>query len=47
MFQHPDNTLLADHGNDMKVVQKLMRQAKLSTAMEIYTLLRRGSAAQV
>jgi hypothetical protein len=29
--------MLAEHGNDVKVVQELMRHAKLSTTMEIYT----------
>lgn len=29
--------LLADCGNDVKVVQELMRHAKLSTTMEVYT----------
>jgi integrase len=29
--------MLAEHGNDAKVVQELMRHAKLSTTMEIYT----------
>jgi hypothetical protein len=29
--------LLAETGNDVKVVQELMRHAKLSTTMEVYT----------
>jgi site-specific recombinase XerD len=29
--------LLADNGNEVKVVQELMRHAKLSTTMEVYT----------
>jgi site-specific recombinase XerD len=29
--------LLSECGNDVKVVQELMRHAKLSTTMEIYT----------
>jgi site-specific recombinase XerD len=36
-FRHTYSTLLADNGNDVKVVQELMRHAKLSTAMEVYT----------
>ena len=31
------STLLSECGNDAKVVQELMRHAKLSTTMEIYT----------
>lgn len=31
------STMLADYGDDVKVVQELMRHAKLSTTMEIYT----------
>jgi hypothetical protein len=31
------STLLAECGSDVKVVQELMRHAKLSTTMEIYT----------
>jgi site-specific recombinase XerD len=42
IFQHAYNTLLAEHGNDMNVVQKPMQHVKLSTTMEIYTHLRRG-----
>lgn len=33
----PSATLLSECGNDVKVVQELMRHAKLSTTMEIYT----------
>lgn len=36
-FRHTYSTMLAEHGNDVKVVQELMRHAKLSTTMEIYT----------
>jgi integrase len=36
-FRHTYSTRLAEHGNDVKVVQELMRHAKLSTTMEIYT----------
>jgi len=31
------STMLSEHGDDVKVVQELMRHAKLSTTMEIYT----------
>jgi site-specific recombinase XerD len=30
-------SLLAETGNDVKVVQELMRHAKVATAMEVYT----------
>lgn len=36
-FRHTYSTMLAEYGNDVKVVQELMRHAKLSTTMEIYT----------
>ncbi len=36
-FRHTYSSLLADCGNDVKVVQELMRHAKLSTTMEVYT----------
>ncbi|HEU5340210.1 tyrosine-type recombinase/integrase [Edaphobacter sp.] len=36
-FRHTYSTMLTEHGNDVKVVQELMRHAKLSTTMEIYT----------
>ena len=36
-FRHTYSTLLSECGNDTKVVQELMRHAKLSTTMEIYT----------
>lgn len=36
-FRHTYSTILAERGNDVKVVQELMRHAKLSTTMEIYT----------
>lgn len=36
-FRHTYSTLLSECGNDAKVVQELMRHAKLSTTMEIYT----------
>ena len=36
-FRHTCSTILAEHGNDVKVVQELMRHAKLSTTTEIYT----------
>jgi hypothetical protein len=35
--QHTYSSLLADNGNDVRVVQELMRHAKLSTTMEVYT----------
>jgi len=37
MFRHTYSSLLSEYGNDMKVVQELMRHAKISTTMEIYT----------
>lgn len=37
IFRHTYSTLLTECGNDVKVVQELMRHAKLSTTMEIYT----------
>jgi integrase len=36
-FRHTYSTLLSEWGNVVKVVQELMRHAKLSTTMEIYT----------
>jgi len=36
-FRHTYSTMLSEHGDDVKVVQELMRHAKLSTTMEIYT----------
>lgn len=36
-FRHTYSSLLAENGNDVKVVQELMRHAKLSTTMEVYT----------
>jgi hypothetical protein len=36
-FRHTYSSLLADTGNDVRVVQELMRHAKLSTTMEVYT----------
>ncbi len=36
-FRHTYSTLLSERGSDVKVVQELMRHAKLSTTMEIYT----------
>ncbi len=36
-FRHTYSSLLAETGNDVKVVQELMRHAKVSTTMEIYT----------
>jgi integrase len=36
-FRHTYSSLLADNGNNVKVVQELMRHAKLSTTMEVYT----------
>lgn len=35
-FRRTYNSLLATTGNDVKVVQELMRHAKISTTMEIY-----------
>jgi integrase len=37
MFRHTYSSLLAECSNDVKVVQELMRHAKVSTTMEIYT----------
>jgi hypothetical protein len=37
IFRHTYSTLLSERGSDVKVVQELMRHAKLSTTMEIYT----------
>lgn len=36
-FRHTYSILLSDCGNDVKVVQELMRHAKLLTTIEIYT----------
>jgi integrase len=36
-FRRTYSSLLAETGNDVKVVQELMRHAKLSTTMEVYT----------
>ena len=36
-FRHSYSSLLAHTGNDVRVVQELMRHAKLSTTMEVYT----------
>jgi integrase len=36
-FRHTYSSLLSEYGNDVKVVQELMRHAKISTTMEIYT----------
>lgn len=36
-FRHTYSSLLAATGNDVKVVQELMRHAKISTTMEVYT----------
>ena len=40
-FRHTYSSLLSEYGNDVKVVQELMRHAKISTTMEIYTHVRR------
>ena len=47
-FRHTYSSLLAENGNDIKVVQELMRHAKVSTTMEVYTHARmeRKRAAQ-
>jgi len=37
MFRHTYSSLLSEYGNDVRVVQELMRHAKISTTMEIYT----------
>jgi integrase len=37
MFRHTYSSLLSECGNDVKVVQELMRHAKVSTTMEVYT----------
>jgi len=36
-FRHTYSSLLAESANDVKVVQELMRHAKISTTMDIYT----------
>jgi len=36
-FRHIYSSLLSECGNDVKVVQELMRHTKVSTTMEIYT----------
>jgi integrase len=36
-FRHTYSSLLSECGDDVKVVQELMRHAKLSTTMEVYT----------
>ena len=36
-FRHTYSSLLAHTGNDVRVVQELMRHAKATTTMEIYT----------
>jgi site-specific recombinase XerD len=36
-FRHTYSSLLSELGSDVKVVQELMRHAKLSTTMEVYT----------
>jgi len=36
-FRHTYSSLLAENGDDVKVVQELMRHAKVSTTLEIYT----------
>jgi hypothetical protein len=47
-FRHTYSSLLAESGNDVKVMQELMRHAKVATMMEIYTHARmeRKRAAQ-
>jgi len=37
MFRHTYSTMLSEHGDDVKVVQELMRHVKLSTTMETHT----------
>ena len=37
IFRHTYSSLLSEYGNDVKVVQDLMRHAKISTTMEVYT----------
>ena len=36
-FRHTYSSLLAETGKDVKVVQELMRHAKVSTKMDLYT----------
>jgi integrase len=36
-FRHTYSSLLAESGDDVRVVQELMRHAKMSTTMELYT----------
>jgi integrase len=47
-FRHTYSSLLAENGNEVKVVQELMRHAKVSTTMDVYTHARmeRKRAAQ-
>jgi len=42
-FRHTYSSLLAENGNDVKVVQELMRHAKVATTMEIPMLEWNGS----
>ena len=37
IFRHTYSSLLVETGKDVRVVQELMRHARLSTTMEIYT----------
>ncbi|MHB1745702.1 MAG: tyrosine-type recombinase/integrase, partial [Acidobacteriaceae bacterium] len=37
IFRHTYSSLLSEYGSDVKVVQELMRHAKISTTMEVYT----------
>lgn len=37
IFRHTYSSLLSEYGNDVKVAQELMRHAKVSTTMEVYT----------
>ena len=47
-FRRTYSSLLAENGNEVKVVQELMRHAKVSTTMDVYTHARmeRKRAAQ-
>jgi len=37
IFRHTYSSMLSEYGDDVKVVQELMRHAKINTTMEIYT----------
>jgi integrase len=45
-FRHTYNSLLAESGNDVRVVQKLMQHAKVNTPIELYTLAQEAGGAE-